>query len=159
MSTIKCILIDPWTKTVEHVDIAATGDRALYPAIKAAVFGPNADDEIMGHVRIGAKHGLYLDDNGLRKDWDRQRFFSLGTKENHRDLAGRAVIVHDLPDGDAGECKLPIRLIRETCRWLDAREVEVPAPTLTTLLPDGSVRTTPLEGVSTWTYARQPGRL
>lgn len=158
MATIRAIIIDPFAKTITEQQVPA-GDGSAYEAIVAAIFPkdrfPQGDDAGFASVNVDGVNTLYVDDIGLMRDWEKQAFFGWG---GHT-LAGTGIVVGTDVAGESVDCSLPLGLVLRDVRWLDAREVRVPAPTLTTVGDDGVPRTEYLDqGRAEWTFDSNPGR-
>jgi hypothetical protein len=165
MQNIEAILIDPRARTIEPVTL--TGKNA-YHALKAGVFPGETGRGLIEHVNLGPMgHRFtasgYVDEEGLLMDWSQQAFFRLD--EGMHPLAGRMVIVLTDPEGETAG--LPERLrqgmlaqLRKTVRWLDPKDVRVPAPSFTPIGPDfqptGPAEPLTPDGVTEWDYDHQP---
>jgi hypothetical protein len=157
MNAITAVLIDPFTRTVSHIQLEGDTNNPAshYHAFKGAVFGDTDDrNNLLQHINVGAGHGLYCDEEGLLKPWDEQAFFKLG---DDLIIAGKAIVVRDTPDGWSESCAMPIATITRPLAWLDAKDVRVPAPFMETMGPDGDVKKELLAGVEYWDYNNQPG--
>lgn len=150
------ILIDPHMRmlTMIELPVNAEGD-ADYEAIRHAVFG-DGERGLLQAVNIGAGHSMFIDEEGLLMDWEKQAFFQLGRPPACHTFAGRAVILRDTDEGGTSSCLLPLALVAGKTVWLDPREVDVPAPVLITQDERGNEEVTLLAGVERWTYGNQP---
>ena len=78
---MKAILIDPFKRSVEAVDIDPTLDN-LYETL---------DVETITVVRLNPDHALIVDDEGLLKDKDAQEYF--WWRGSEQPFAGRGIIL------------------------------------------------------------------
>ena len=153
MQTIRAILIDPFSKTVTEHRIEQGSDDG-YSAMVRAIY--NGERGLITFSGIGAGHSIVVDDEGQMMDWDHQAFFQLGSGEASATFAGRALIVASDSYGNTTPCRLPLSLVQSTCRWIEAKDVEVPAPVMTTIGKDGQLSEELLAGTRTWNYKNQP---
>lgn len=151
MTDIKAIIIDPWTRTIEHGTVKAGADGS-YKGLVAAVFEGRPVQGYIEHVSVDGVNGVYVDEEGLLKDWSTMAFFRWGPQQ----LAGRGVVVGSNDEGDTVDVSLDIELVRRDVQFVDAKEVSIPAPTVTTF--DGGVpKVEPLHGsFEPWTVNNQP---
>lgn len=151
----KALLIDPENRTFTQV--GTTGDTK----------GPQGLYDLLGvdlvtRIDLGSGYSLWLDDEGLLKDWDEQ-YFCL-TPFYPEPLAGRLLLVkeRDMGDGDfeAVDHTLSpetIDFLQYATRWLDPRTVEVSAPSITTMDEHGNASTEYMggDGTGKLTYQHQ----
>lgn len=152
---MKAYLIDPWLKTVLPITLP-DGEGELIDAVKPLLW--HTEPRCVEVVSLGGGVQMVLDDEGMLIPWDEQRFFSLGPRERARDFAGRAVVFGVGHGGESCDCPLPIEVLQHDVRWPDARELSIPAPTMTAIGDNGTVDVTHLDGVSHWTFDCQPSR-
>lgn len=152
-TTIKAVVINPFTRTITETRLARDQHGSVYGALRDTIF-PDRDLGYLEHLSVGMSHGLYIDEEGVLRDWDEQAFFKLGAELV---IAGIGVIVLDTSDGESADCFLPVDLVATQVTWLDTRAVRVPAPVMTSMDQDGTVHTTLLAGCEEWTYDNQPG--
>ena len=151
---MRAILIDPFLQSIRVVEIDGS-----YESLKTYVFDGKGDGEFLEHVGVGASHGLYIDEEGILKDWDSQKFFRIGNPSGDPGytLAGRDLMVSDTEEGDVGPCMIPLHTVVDTVTWVDAKDVRVPAIKLTTIDEAGSEKVEYTDcGVNEWHYGRQP---
>lgn len=153
---MRAIIINPFDKTITETDVDGS-DGSAYKAIVAAVFPkerfPDGDDAAFTSVDVDGANSLYLDDIGLMRDWDKQAFFAWG---EHR-LAGNGIVLGYDDEGNSTACTLPLDVVQRDVKWLDARDVRVPAPSYTTFV-DGKPVVESLDGRTEWNYGDNPGR-
>jgi len=84
----RAILIDPFTETVSQVTLVDTKLQTIYSLLGC--------DLITITSAFGAN--MVLDDEGLLKDSESQRYFKVGI--DSQPYAGKALLVGATPDGD-----------------------------------------------------------
>lgn len=161
MATYKAVLIDPFTQSVTDTTLAGDKDygkefvQSVYKATECDVYTVVRFD-------LGGKvANAFLDDEGLLKDWDHQAFYQCDLIYPNV-LAGKTIILGETHDPETYEdqpADAPEGLadaIRKSIRWVDAKNVRVPAPTFTSFKPDGTQETGILGKTETWDYDNQP---
>lgn len=152
MANIKAIIIDPWARTIEPGEVEP-GDDGAYKGLVAAVFEGRPAKGYLEHVAVDDDNGVYVDEEGLLKDWGTMAFFRWGPQQ----LAGRGVVVGTNDEGDTVDASIDIERVRADVQFVDAHNIVIPAPTITTV-QDGKLVTEPLGGSSEpWTVDNQPG--
>jgi len=88
MKPIKAILIDPFTETVSQVTLVDTKLQTIYGLLGCDL------------ITITSAFGvdMVLDDEGLLKNSESQRYFKVGI--GSQPYAGKALLVGATPDGD-----------------------------------------------------------
>lgn len=151
---IKTIVIDPFTRTIEHGTLPYGNDGA-YTGIVDAVFEGRPAKGYIELVRVDRRNAVWVDEEGLLKDWADQRFFTWGPQQ----LAGRGVITGVNEEGDTVDATIDIERVRRDVKFVGAEEVSIPAPTLTTFDGDGKPTVEPLHGsFEPWTVDNPPPR-
>lgn len=156
-TNLKAIIIDPISRTVAYCDVERDDNGSTYEGLRDLIFKHREQSGYIEHVSVGANHGLYIDEEGVLIDWDAQGFFCLrqGDKVTSP-FAGVAILVGDTPDGDTGDCLLPLQMIHDSVQWIEPQQVSIPAPFMTSYDKDGNEQKTLLAGVEEWTYGNQP---
>jgi hypothetical protein len=157
---MRALRINPWTRTIEELDLDDDGEGAItYEALRAAVFPPPLREELIQHIDLGSRISAWIDEEGVMVDWDMQRFFALhpvGRPEQANHYAGCMV----LTGSDCGSAvALPARItqaaLKQSVKWLDAREVTCPAPKVYAQDPKTGEMELVHDG-GTWTYDNRP---
>jgi len=156
---MRAILIDPFKKKVEAVNIEA----GTYDVIGKHIFPNSTEEERKQYIcaveryPLGMGHIGYIDETGMWKDWDYQAFFRLA---NGQVIAGRMLILYDKPQPggstDIGASPLPVLAVLPLVTWVEPKDVRVPATTLTTIDKDGKAHIEYLDDVAEWAYDHQP---
>lgn len=156
---MRAIHIDPWTMSVTEIEIKADAEGNYYEPIREAIFGADREGKLLECVRLGGPFIAMIDEEGLLMNWDEQAFFGFINQDGGvLPIAGPCVLLNDDGRGGESSCTLPLDMVTRTVRWLDRKEVRVPAPMITTYGKDGDAITEPVDGVTTeWTYNNQPG--
>jgi hypothetical protein len=145
---MKAVYVDPFEKTVTAVDVANVEDYKAWRTkyLKCDLFE-------LAHVL--RDHLVFVDEEGLLKDWDTQAFWAL---PGLRPVAGYALIFGDPGNGAESDADPQLaKALAKVITWVDPKSVVVPAPTFSTLDKDGNVKETTLLGPSEfWTYDNQP---
>lgn len=154
---IRAIVINSIERTIREVQLPQDGEGDVpYDVMRAAVF-PAGDLGLIEIVNLGGNTQMVIDEEGLLRNWDEQGFFTLGPGQNKATFAGVGLLIGYHPaTGAAADLPLPLALIEASCRWMDAREVSVPAPSITTFGSDGTATTEPLCGRESWDYQNRP---
>jgi hypothetical protein len=144
------ILIDPKAHTVSYVTIEGAVLQGLYKTLECS----DVNRVGLGSIE-GQEQDLWIDGEGMLCNWDDQQFFKIGESDA---IAGRGLILASDDEGDsisAHEIITPESIAR-LITWLSPQEVDVPAPFLQTIAPDGTVEKTPLSHSDRWNYENQP---
>lgn len=153
MNTIKAIFINAKDRTIEYIEIP---QGKVYDTVRSLVF----KDQELGYLeayRVGANHHIYIDEEGVLKDWDQQHFFMFRVPPKGVCFAGNAVMLQEDGMGADKSVGLPISMVRETVHWITPQEAHFPAPMITTWDANNQPITTPMEpGVTEWTYNSRP---
>jgi hypothetical protein len=143
------ILIDPHTKTITEVVVDGDVVEGLCTLI---------DCHDVQRVSLGLvdaiQQYLWVDEEGILVDWDKQAFFSIGNYPHP--LAGRGVIFASNDEGETISTELTVSFVEHVVRWLDRHGVVIPAPVSVQMDGDGNSIRTLLHGTEEWTYTNQP---
>jgi hypothetical protein len=153
---MRAILIDPYTRTIEAIELPIANDEATLKVLYQAIF--HADHGIIQALDLGADHDLWIDEEGLLKPWEDQAFFQL---LDHSPIAGRGVILSHDDNGSCTPCLAPIEPVRRAVSWVDPHDVQVPAPTFCELDADLQPKGEPQPlngGPAVWTFENHGGR-
>lgn len=156
MTTIRVIVIDPFTRTVSEGTLTSKGDsflHALYESVGCAT---------IGRTSVGGGIDGWIDDEGLLRDWDTQAFFTLtdANGEPSNPFAGRMVLACHTPDGELAPLHpaITVPAVYAIVQWIAPQAVRVPAPTFQEMddkmNPVGEP--VPLSHSREWTYDNQP---
>lgn len=154
------ILIDPLQRTITPVQLDVV---PLLEHLKAV-------EQLLQYDSLGSRQlrngdAAYFDDRGLYTPWEQQGFFTLPSELPYP-LAGRWLIVRyeaDEEDYDKEEqladCASDIVALRKLVKWVEAKDVSIPSPTVTRLDKDGKPTSTRVldGGTGTWTIDTPPG--
>lgn len=104
------IFIDPFTRSVEEVDIDPSLDN-LYEKLGV---------DLITVVRIHPDHALIIDDEGLLKDRDTQQYF--WWRGSNQPFAGRGLILGD-EMGDNKDATLTVDEVKSLVTFPDNSEI------------------------------------
>lgn len=152
MTTIRGILIDPFSRSASEFYIDEAPVETFAKRLAARLAG---GCEWVQTLRVTETEVLWLDEEGLLKDWDSTAFFKFSFKPSTF-IAGRAVLFGIAQDGEADSTMLRPDTIEAFVDWVDAKDVRVAAPTFTTWSKDGEEKTEYIHGVEEWNYETQP---
>lgn len=138
VAPLRAIFINAQARTVEYIDIPK---GRVYETVRNLVF-PGDEKGYIDAFRIDANHYIYIDDEGVLKDWDQQHFFMFRTPPKGVCIAGNAVMLQDDGAGGGKSVSLAIDMVRSTVAWITPQEAHFPAP----IEP----------GVTEWTYNSRP---
>jgi hypothetical protein len=150
--TLKAVLIDPQAREIRVVDVDNASDGSSLQAMYKLIGCTTVEVVRLGNVQGQPVEG-WVDEEGLLVDWDLQHFFCFGS-DPVPTVAGRMLVLsHDADNGACVELEpdafgFVLSQLRRTVRWLEPRQVKVPAPHL-----DGEPI---VPGVAWWTYEEQP---
>lgn len=138
---MRAILIDPFKKSVSQIDVPKGLD-----GLRDAVFQVHAprdpadaeakalSGESPGYVEVVRLHkriDMWIDEEGLLKPWEKQRFFHLKGEPDTRHYAGYGVLLgvnssgEDTADAPAW---LTVGAVYSIVDWVEPQDVRVPAP-------------------------------
>jgi hypothetical protein len=155
---MRAILIDPHLQQVREVDVAEKDGDADLASLREHI-----GCEWVQTVSLGGGIQLWIDEEGMLKPWEQQRFFRL--KEN-LPLAGRGVML----SSSGSTCvdlhpAITCQNVWSLVSWVDAKNVVVPVMTIARaefrdgrLMPVEDPVPTNAEGRTTWDFEHQPNR-
>jgi hypothetical protein len=108
--------------------------------------------EYVQRVCILENEYVWVDENGVLGDWDKQGWFRWAGSDA-APMAGRALVLGSDAEGEPASTTLTIRDLAPHIIWVRPEEVRMPAPKMIT-----SAGVEFLDGVEEWTYDRQPHR-
>lgn len=154
-ATVAAFLIDPFARTVTEVQ---TTGRTEGPAGLYELLGC----EYVERVDCGHGFSVWLDEEGLLKEWSEQAFCL--TPFYPEPLAGKLLLLRERQEaGDYRAINHGMKpeftdWLAITVRWLTPKTVEVPAPVFMTQDADGRITVESLGGDSRgmWTINHQP---
>lgn len=152
--TVTGILIDPFTRTVEAVQVPDTTTEALLAYLYATLQCQMVSCSALPNGDTG-----YYDDEGLLMDWDQQAFFQFTPYPYP--VPGRWLITRMTPGLERDvlhDCKTTVDALRASVKWIEPKDVVVPSPTFTEYDKDGKPGQTHVVdgGDGTWSYKNQP---
>lgn len=114
---MKCILIDPWARTVTESEVSGHGDsRDGLPGLYEALSAPSHKVDTFAVLILSPRVTLYLDDEGLLSPG-----VPLWRLDGYPEpLAGRALILGTDDEGDASPCPIPLAAVAPRVAWTDA---------------------------------------
>jgi hypothetical protein len=157
MKKVKAICIDPSIKEVRVARISVDDEGSIYEDACSLISKHHDSERILTSLRVDQNHILWLDDEGVFVDWDKQGFFRLcRSGKCSQPIAGVALLTRiDGQDIDADVVN-PLLHLNTDVEWLDPKKVRMEAPSLVTTDSNGEKQITHLMGVEFWDYSTQP---
>lgn len=122
---MKAFLIDPFQKQISEIEYSG-----IYQDIYSLL-----DIDLFTVVTItGDRDAIFVDDEGLLKDPEKQSFFYVshesGILHGHVMLAGKGLVLGCNNDGESVEPKITIELLKERIHWAMPSEAMMEAEKL-----------------------------